>query len=201
MAISKRSSDSKRRAPAQRRAKATVEAVLDAVSRILRKEGVAAVTTNRIAAIAGVSIGTVYQYFSDKRAIFLALRERHAEEMTRLIETTLVAHAAAPLEGIVRALVEAMVTGHAKDAELNALLWTEVPHHGAGTTSREVRLRGAWRLALNGKIRGDLDRTVYFVLPMVLAFVHAIMARPRSISLTSAKDDAVRAVVAFVKSA
>lgn len=201
MRVSKRSSDSKRRAPAQRRAKATVEAVLDAVSRILRKEGVAAVTTNRIAAIAGVSIGSVYQYFADKRAIFLALRERHAEEMTRLIETTLVEHASSKLDAIVRALIEAMVTGHAKDAELNELLWTEVPHHGSGTAAREIRLRGAWRLALNGKVRGDLDRTVYFVLPMVLAFVHAIMARPKSMSLASAKDDAVRAVVAFVKSA
>jgi hypothetical protein len=58
-----------RRRPKQRRAHQTVEAVLDAVARVLKREGVNAVTTNRIAEVAGVSIGSVYQYFPDKRSL------------------------------------------------------------------------------------------------------------------------------------
>jgi hypothetical protein len=54
----------RRREPRQRRARVTVEAVLDAVVRILKREGFEALTTNRIAEVAGVSIGSVYQYFS-----------------------------------------------------------------------------------------------------------------------------------------
>jgi AcrR family transcriptional regulator len=52
-----------RRIPQQPRARETVNAVLDAVARILRRDGIAAITTNRIAEVAGVSIGSVYQYF------------------------------------------------------------------------------------------------------------------------------------------
>ena len=61
-----------RREPKQRRSRETVEAVLEAVQRVLKRHGVEAITTNRIAEAAGVSIGSLYQYFPDKRAIFTA---------------------------------------------------------------------------------------------------------------------------------
>src|SRR5580658_5824215 len=85
-----------RRRPKQRRARQTVEAVLDAVVRLLKRDGSKAITTNRIAEAAGVSIGSVYQYFPDKRAIFAALHDRHAEAMARLVDGALVTHAASP---------------------------------------------------------------------------------------------------------
>jgi DNA-binding transcriptional regulator YbjK len=59
-----------RRRPKQRRARQTVEAVLDAVAKVLKRDGVKAVTTNRIAEVAGVSIGSVYQYFPDTRDLY-----------------------------------------------------------------------------------------------------------------------------------
>jgi AcrR family transcriptional regulator len=62
----------------------TVEAILHAVIRILKREGFEAITTNRIAEVAGVSIGSVYQYFPDKRAIFVALHQRHIEQIDGL---------------------------------------------------------------------------------------------------------------------
>ena len=52
-----------RRRPKQRRSRQTVEAVLDAVVRLLKRGGSKTITTNRIAEVAGVSIGSVYQYF------------------------------------------------------------------------------------------------------------------------------------------
>src|SRR5271154_3018390 len=101
-----------RRRPQQRRARQTVEAVLDAVVRILKREGFQAVTTNRIAEVAGVSIGSIYQYFPDKRAIFVALHERHIQEIDRLVEATLVEHASSSLDTLMRAMIEAMVDAH-----------------------------------------------------------------------------------------
>ena len=107
-----------RRRPQQRRARDTVEAVLDAVIRLLKREGTAAITTNRIAEVAGVSIGSVYQYFPDKRAIFTALHTRHVEQIDRVIQSTLVNHAASSMEELLRAMIEAMIDAHTTDPEL-----------------------------------------------------------------------------------
>ena len=107
-----------RRRPRQRRARETFESVLDAVIRILKREGSGAMTTNRIAEVAGVSIGSVYQYFPDKRAIFTALHQRHVDHIDRMVQNKLVEHAASSLEDLVRAMVEAMIEAHATDPEL-----------------------------------------------------------------------------------
>jgi len=66
-----------RRAPVQERSQLTVEAILDTVIKLLKRRGASSITTNRIAEAAGVSIGSLYQYFPNKRAIFVALHERH----------------------------------------------------------------------------------------------------------------------------
>src|SRR5215472_11460244 len=113
---------SRRRKPKQRRACQTVDAVLDAVVRVLKRDGFRSVTTNRIAEVAGVSIGSVYQYFPDKQAIFVALHQRHIEQIDRMVESKLVEHAASSLEELMRAMIEAMVDAHSADPELYELL-------------------------------------------------------------------------------
>jgi AcrR family transcriptional regulator len=196
---------SARRQPKQRRARETVEAVLDAVVRILKREGVNAVTTNHIAKVAGVSIGSVYQYFPDKRAIFNALHKRHLEEIDRMVETKLMEHAAASLDVLVRAMVEAMIDTHAGDPELYELLLTEVPHRADGTRDFAVRLHGAFRLAIASrmhefKTRRDLDMIVFIVTNMVESLSHAaVLRRPPQLSLTAVKEEAVRAVLAYLR--
>lgn len=62
-----------RRSPSQSRSRATVDAILEATARIIRNEGIAAANTNRIAARAGISIGSLYGYFPDKNAIFVEI--------------------------------------------------------------------------------------------------------------------------------
>ena len=69
-----------RKEPRQSRSRVTVEAILDAGARILSDEGWAAFTTNRVAEVAGVSIGSLYQYFPDKLSLVDAIRSRHLEE-------------------------------------------------------------------------------------------------------------------------
>jgi AcrR family transcriptional regulator len=193
-----------RREPQQRRARQTVEAVLDAVIKILKRQGFEAVTTNRIAEVAGVSIGSVYQYFPDKRAIFAALHERHIQEIDRLVETKLMEHAASPLDTLMRAMIEAMVDAHASDPELYELLLTEVPHRAEGTRDFAVRLHGAFRLAIASrsdefKPRRDLEIVVFVVTHMVEALSHgAVLRRPARLSIAAAKEEAVRAVLAYL---
>ena len=68
-----------RRLPKQSRARATIDAILEATAQILEKEGEAAFNTNRIAEKAGVSIGTLYQYFPDKQAILREIARRETD--------------------------------------------------------------------------------------------------------------------------
>jgi AcrR family transcriptional regulator len=201
---SKAARTSVRRRPKQRRARQTVEAVLDAVIRLLKRGGAEAITTNRIAEVAGVSIGSVYQYFPDKGAIFTALHQRHVDQIDRMVQTKLVEHAASSIEELVRAMVEAMVEAHATDPELYELLMTEVPHRADGTREFAVRLHGAFLLAISSrahelKKHRDLDKVVFVVTHMVEALSHgAVLRRPATMSLTDAKEEVVRAVLAYL---
>jgi AcrR family transcriptional regulator len=108
MAAPRQTPESKRRIPRQARAAETVSLILEATAQILEAGGLDAFTTNAVAERAGVSIGTLYQYFSDKKAILLALAQQE-------VRATLVAlgspmeEAGASLEGRVRHTVRAII--------------------------------------------------------------------------------------------
>jgi AcrR family transcriptional regulator len=195
-----------RRKPKQRRAQQTVRAVLDAVVRILKKQGPQAVTTNRVAEVAGVSIGSLYQYFPNKTAIFVALHRRHVEEIDRLINSTLVAHADSSLDDLMRALIHAMIDAHTIDPELYESLYSEVPHRTEGTQDFATRLRNVLRLAIAArahelKRRRSLDHLAFAVTNMVDSLSHAAaLRRPANMTLAQAKSEAVRAVLAYLHS-
>src|SRR4051812_32430879 len=129
-----------RREPRQRRSRQTVEAVLDAVPRVLKRHGAAAITTNRIAEVAGVSIGSLYQYFPDKLAIFTALHERHVEDVRHVLARTVGDCASASLEDFTRELVEGLTDVHAEDVDLHELVTGAVPEtmHGFKTALESV---------------------------------------------------------------
>jgi AcrR family transcriptional regulator len=200
----KRGTSSIRR-PKQRRAQMTVEAVLDAVVKLLKREGGDAVTTNRIAEVAGVSIGSIYQYFPNKRAIFMALHERHIQEIDRLVESTLVEHASSSLDDLMRAMVEAMVEAHTGDPKLYEVMATEVPQRADGTQDFAVRLHGVFRLALASRVKElkrhrDMNKVAFVVTNMIETLSHgAVLRRPPGLSLEAAKEEAVRAVLAYLR--
>ena len=195
-----------RRQPQQLRARQTVDAIFEAVIRTLKREGTDAVTTNRIAEVAGVSIGSVYQYFPDKKAIFAALHQRHIEQIDRVIETTLIQNAAAPLDRLMRALVDAMIDAHSADPELHDLLRSQVSPHAGGTRSFAERIHGAFRLALSArsselKKRRNLDMHVFVVTHMFESLCHgSVQQRPARLPLGDAKAEIVRAILAYLRS-
>lgn len=191
-----------RRVPRQLRSQQTVEAVLDAVTRVIKRDGVGAVTTNRIAEAAGVSIGSVYQYFPDKQAIFRALHQRHVQQMGRLVDRTLVDHAESSLEQLMRALVSALIRAHAEDPELYELLHAEVPADRHGGFAK--RLQAALRLAITAQApklvaRQNLDRVLFVVTHMIASLTHAVLRRPSRLSLAAAEGEIVRAVLAYLR--
>jgi AcrR family transcriptional regulator len=194
-----------RRKPTQTRARLTVNAILDAVIRLLKREGHKAITTNRIAEVAGVSIGSVYQYFPNKRAIFIALHERHLSEIDRMVQTKLVEHAASPLDVLIRAMVDGTIGAHAPDPELYQLLQAEVPHRSNDTRDFALRLESVFRLALSSHLdevttTANLETMVFIVANMVDALSHsALLRRPRNLSLPKAKEAVTQAILAYLR--
>ncbi|MGA7119985.1 MAG: TetR/AcrR family transcriptional regulator [Polyangiaceae bacterium] len=78
-----------RKRPRQARAHATVNAILEATVQVLDREGLDAASTTRIAEVAGVSVGSLYQYFSHRDAILDALQDREFERAIRLMQDVL----------------------------------------------------------------------------------------------------------------
>src|SRR5882724_983225 len=75
-----------RKTPMQARSAASVNAILDATIQVLLKLGKERLTTTRVALRAGVSVGTLYQYFPNKSALLQATLKRHLDEVTKAVE-------------------------------------------------------------------------------------------------------------------
>lgn len=99
-----------RRRPLQERAQVTREAILDATLQVLLRDGYAALTTTRVAERAGVSVGTLYQYFDDKRGLTLALIERYVGWMHGAVADALVGSAGLSAEDTLRRALWALLS-------------------------------------------------------------------------------------------
>lgn len=111
--------ENKRRIPSQGRARATYDAILEAAFQILDRDGEKKLTTNLIAERAGVSIGTLYQYFSDRDDILSELGHREAEAMRDRITRII---ASSPDHANVRAIVAALMEGEAGSPATRTIL-------------------------------------------------------------------------------
>ncbi len=105
-----------RKRPFQGRAHATVEAILEASAQVIGSHGLAGFTTNAVAERAGVSIGSLYQYFASKDGLMAALIERQQARQVASVAMAISALASdASLESAVRALVRAAMQHHHDD--------------------------------------------------------------------------------------
>jgi AcrR family transcriptional regulator len=111
-----------RKWPQQARSRATVTAILDAMTRILNRESAEAATTTHIAEVAGISIGTLYQYFSHRDAILDALQDREFERATEMMQRVLAVGAYSSARDFARAVVEGLIKLHNEAPGLQRLL-------------------------------------------------------------------------------
>lgn len=115
-----------RRRPLQKRSQATVTVILEATAQVLVREGPERTTTNRIAERAGVSVGTIYQYFPNKQALYVALAERHVRrieaEITAVVEA-LDVDAPLPVEAVAPLVVTTMLRSERAAPEVSRQLY------------------------------------------------------------------------------
>ena len=119
-----------RKNASQDRSRATVDALIEATARILVREGFDKASTNRIAEAAGVSIGSLYQYYPCKEALVAAVIVRHNQELMQLVRTALAEVASEPLETAVRRLVGVAIEAHRVDPRLHRVLAEQIPRTG-----------------------------------------------------------------------
>jgi AcrR family transcriptional regulator len=119
-----------RKQATQERSRATVAALIEATARILVSDGFDKTSTNRIAEVAGVSVGSLYQYFPSKEALVAAVAERHNREIMEVIGVTLEEIDSLPVEQAIRSLVGVAIQAHRVDPGLHRVLAEQIPRIG-----------------------------------------------------------------------
>jgi AcrR family transcriptional regulator len=171
----KRALEAPRNQPRQSRSRVTVSVILDAAVRIFEQEGSDAATTSRIAEVAGVSVGTLYQYFGNRDAILAALQDREFERASAMLERVLAEAGGATGRSVARAIVEELFKLYRAAPALHRVLAVE----GLRVTPTErvlafdARAVGAIKAFLtfggNGIRRENLDAAAFVVYQSVRA--------------------------------
>ncbi|MHA6574431.1 TetR family transcriptional regulator [Pseudomonas yamanorum] len=132
---------SSRKEPKQARSTELVSAILEAAIQVLAKEGASRFTTARVAEKAGVSVGSVYQYFPNKAAILFRLQTDEWQQTSQMLSRILEDVSQPPLERL-RALVHAFIRSECEEAQMRVALSDAAPLYRDAPEAHEVRAQG-----------------------------------------------------------
>lgn len=195
-----------RKSPRQARAMATQDAIVEAAAHIIAKGGIAAFNTNAVAERAGVSIGSLYQYFPNKDALMVALIERSQRQQLARVKAAVDMAGDADLDSIVRMLVRAAQQHHRDDP----LLASAIDHEEARLPIADMlegyleQGGGALGVLLESKLgdRPDLDlKRAMRTLPALARAVGDAWANLSPPQLDIAEEEAVKAVLGYLRAA
>jgi AcrR family transcriptional regulator len=190
----------KRRVPRQQRASDTVAIILEAAVQVLETGGLRAFTTNAVAERAGVSIGTLYQYFANKDVLIVALAQHEVKSGLQSVGNAMRGdpELGTTLEGRVRAVVRAMVRAfrdrpRARKAVTQAILARNLGQEMLGQMAAFINQQ-------SGVLVGELSREQLFVMSRALmgAVRSAVMEEQPFLRSRSFEDEVVRLVVSYL---
>ncbi len=181
--------------------------MIEATARILVKEGFDKASTNRIAEKAGVSVGSLYQYFPSKEALVVAVMERHHLDLMHVVRTALAKIATLPMEQAVRKVVAAAIEAHRVDPKLHRVLAEQIPRTGKlenveGFNRENYVLFRAYLEAHRDEIRTiDLELAAFVCVTSIEALTHtAVLHHSDKLSddaFGALVDEATRLVVRY----
>jgi AcrR family transcriptional regulator len=200
-----RSTPQPRKSPRQARSRHTVDAILDAAARVFAQEGYESTTTNRIADVAGVSVGSLYQYFPNKDALVAALHRRHSQQMRAVMTTVLDAASRTSLRDGIAALVRALLAAHLIDPELHRMLERELPFFDDARDEDSAYMVVVQRVGDLFARHGDAlvpansGLAAWVVLRMLESLVHAaVLEPPRGASIAEIETAIVDMALAYL---
>jgi AcrR family transcriptional regulator len=196
-----------RKTPRQPRAHETRARILDAARTVFARHGYSAGTTNRIADEAGLSVGSLYQYFPNKDAILVELVNAHIDDGTHEVLAALqqAENERADLAGSMRVIVSALVRLHARDRRLHQVLFEESPR----PPSLLRRLRDledgvvevfADRLRTERPTLASPELTARITIVTTESLVHRLVATDRPLDTEQFVDEVTRMIVNYLDS-
>lgn len=204
--MARRPLTSPRKSASQERSKATVDALLSATARVLVKEGYDRASTNKVAEAAGVSIGSLYQYFPSKEALVAAVIERHIGEMMDVVRASLVRVAMVPLAEAARELVRVMIDAHRIEPKLHRVLVEQIPRvgnleHIESVDDEAIALVRAYLEAHRSEVDVlDLDLAAFVAVTSVEALTHAaVLRRPALLDDERFREEVANLVVRYLR--
>jgi AcrR family transcriptional regulator len=194
-----------RRKPTQARAHATMDTIFEATARIIERDGIVALNTNRIAERAGISIGTLYEYFPNKEAILIAMARQRLAEDERLVRQALAAAEVNQNVSLARKAIHAMMALHADRPKVRRAVMAVHLANGFGSEhARPVQEIAELISERNARLLGDkaqqLDGASLFVLTRAVIGVIRAAFEERSLlsGTTNLEDELVRLVEAYL---
>jgi AcrR family transcriptional regulator len=130
-----------RKSPVQARSTASVDAILEATVQVLLDVGKERLTTTRVASRAGVSVGTLYQYFPNKSSLLQAALRRHMDGVAAAVEQACREQKGNSLESMATALVDAFLRAKMNDGKISVALYAVSSDVDGARIVREIGLR------------------------------------------------------------
>ncbi|MGC3944533.1 MAG: TetR/AcrR family transcriptional regulator [Chryseolinea sp.] len=195
-----------RRAPRQARSLHKVELMLEAAMQLIDKGSIETLTTNAVAQQAGVSIGTLYQYFGDKQALLDALVQRHLDTLATRVQASLDEVGPREAGGRIRVLVRSVMASYGGRRRVHRQLMTHAlsgRRPGAGLMPFYAQL--VQQLARDG-VRGPDGKVAPVTEAQAFVMTHAIAGVLRALAASEShpppaqevEDALVRLVLGFV---
>src|SRR6478609_6854306 len=196
-----------RKSAVQERSRVTVHALLEATARILVREGFDKASTNRIAEVAGVSVGSLYQYFPCKEALVASLIDRHNDDVMQIVQGELAEAVNLPIDQGVRKLVAMAVKAHRIDPRLHRVLAEQIPRVGklenVETFNRQnYAMFAAYLERHRHEIRVvDLEMAAFICVTSIEALTHMAVVHRKIASdeaMEALIDETTRLVVGYL---
>lgn len=130
-----------RKSPVQARSAASVEAILEATAQVLLSVGKERLTTTLVASRAGVSVGTLYQYFPNKSALLQAALRRHLETVTTAVEQTCLAQHGNSLEEMATAVITAFLNAKMRNGKASVAFYSVSSDVDGAKISQQTAVR------------------------------------------------------------
>jgi AcrR family transcriptional regulator len=182
-----------RKLPVQTRATVTVGAICEATIQVLLSHGADRLTTTRVADRAGVSVGTLYQYYPNKQSLLFAVFEDHMDKVAQAVETACADSGRKPMSEMIRRVVEAFVDVKMQRADISVALYKVAPDVGGAALVKQTgqRLRKAIEAMLltAPDMEPSLDR---FAIDMMLSAMSGAMRSALEVGASPAMFRKVR---------